>query len=256
MQIRVTGNRSPAIHSDWISIINHNRQGISNWPESEFLPLSKSVAVCRGRTLLELLPPWSWRWGSVSSSSWLMDNVGAGRKVQVHNPACCLCAAGKKPEEINNRVRGGLISLWVSRRWPPELALERRRVTFSSERKKGSLWLGHKAAGCLWEEGGDPTEKWETRSSVDGEGCRGRGMSIQEGRSEIITSESVKVKGGGSLALQREGRIENHQHIPTSVWKLTILLDARWQTWSDRVLPLPTFCFPHSQFLETIFLKN
>ena len=42
-------------------------------------------------------------------------------------------------------------------------------------------------------------------------------MSIQEGRSEIITLESVKVKGGGSLALQREGRIENHQHIPTSV---------------------------------------
>ena len=38
-------------------------------------------------------------------------------------------------------------------------ALGRRRVTFSSEREKGSLWLGRKAAGSLWEEGGDPTEK-------------------------------------------------------------------------------------------------
>ena len=36
---------------------------------------------------------------------------GGERKGQVHNPARCLCAAGKKPEEINNRVRGGVISL-------------------------------------------------------------------------------------------------------------------------------------------------
>lgn len=93
--------------------------------------------------------------------------------------------------------------------------LGEEEVTFSSERKKGSLWLGHKAAGCLWEEGGDP-QKVRDRSSVDGEGCRGRGMSIQEGGVKSLRRE-CESEGGGSLALQREGRIENHQHIPTSV---------------------------------------
>ena len=206
---------------------------ISKWPESDFLPLSKSVAVCRGRTLLELLPPWSWRWGSVSSTVgwWTMWGKGMVKFMTQHVVSA--------PQEWSQRRRsirgrGEVTSLWVSRRRAPEPALERWRVTFSTERKKGRVWLGHKAAGCLWEEGGDPTWRllFSQRSERQDHQLMEKDAEAEECQYKRggVKSSLWKVwkwnAGARGLNRRSEGLRTTSACLPL-FWKLTVLLDTR-----------------------------